>query len=99
MGTVDIGHDVQIEVLHSALAGGAAVGLDYTHPGKEGRRCAGFIYFDTPAVRETFEPSPNIMWTVEQQEPLTLSPSLLCKACGHHGFIRDGRWVPAGGGA
>lgn len=26
---------------------------------------------------------------------LTLSPSLLCTACGHHGFVQQGRWVPA----
>lgn len=28
-------------------------------------------------------------------DPLTLTPSLLCDTCGLHGFIRDGRWVPA----
>lgn len=95
MSTIDIGHGVQIEILRSSLAGGAVVGLDYTHPGKD-RPCAGFLYFDTPKVREVFEPSPGAMWTVEQDEPLTLSPSLLCRACGHHGWIRDGRWVPAG---
>ena len=27
-------------------------------------------------------------------DPLTVAPSLLC-ACGDHGFIRDGKWVPA----
>ena len=34
-------------------------------------------------------------WTVESRDPLTLSPSLACRICGHHGFIRGGRWVPA----
>jgi hypothetical protein len=29
------------------------------------------------------------------EEHLTVSPSLLCRTCGNHGFIRDGRWVPA----
>lgn len=33
-------------------------------------------------------------WQVESWEPLTLSPSLLCRSCGLHGFIREGRWVP-----
>jgi hypothetical protein len=32
-------------------------------------------------------------WTVESQEPLTLSPSILRIECGCHGFIRDGKWV------
>ena len=27
-------------------------------------------------------------------DPLTISPSLLCR-CGDHGFIREGRWIPA----
>ncbi len=31
-------------------------------------------------------------WELVSLEPLTLSPSLLCRACGHHGFIRNGRW-------
>jgi hypothetical protein len=32
---------------------------------------------------------------IGDEEHLTISPSVLCRACGHHGFIRDGRWVPA----
>lgn len=27
--------------------------------------------------------------------PLTIEPSILCPDCRTHGFIRDGRWVPA----
>lgn len=34
-------------------------------------------------------------WQLHSLEPLTLSPSLLCKVCGTHGFVRDGKWVPA----
>lgn len=34
-------------------------------------------------------------WTLVSLEPLHLEPSLLCRACGDHGFIRDGKWVPA----
>ncbi len=33
-------------------------------------------------------------WHVESLEPLTLSPSILCK-CGDHGFIRNGQWIKA----
>lgn len=28
-------------------------------------------------------------------EPLTLRASLACDACAVHGFVRDGKWVPA----
>jgi hypothetical protein len=34
-------------------------------------------------------------WDVLSLEPLTLSPSLLCKVCGKHGFIQEGKWIPA----
>lgn len=34
-------------------------------------------------------------WVIECAEPLTVSPSILCIRCRTHGFIRDGRWVPA----
>lgn len=33
-------------------------------------------------------------WTVVQRDPLTVVPSILCEACGLHGFITDGQWVP-----
>ena len=33
-------------------------------------------------------------WQIEQEDPLTLSPSLRC-GCGHHGWIRNNIWVEA----
>lgn len=48
-----------------------------------------------------FESAPahlsGARWTVEDpdEEHLTLSPSVVCRTCGHHGFVRAGRWVPA----
>lgn len=32
-------------------------------------------------------------WTVQQADPLTVTPSILCHSCGCHGFITNGRWV------
>lgn len=49
---------------------------------------AGWIQF---AIGDVLPPA----WELLQREPLTLGGSLLCRACGRHGFIRDGRWVPA----
>jgi len=34
-------------------------------------------------------------WTLDEAEPLTVSPSILCGSCGTHGFIRDGAWHDA----
>lgn len=33
-----------------------------------------------------------VAWTVECWEPLSLTPSLLCR-CGDHGLIQQGKWV------
>lgn len=60
-------------------------------PGTQGGYCEGAITFDTPVARAHFS---GPYWTVVSWDPLTRSPSLLCH-CGDHGFIRDGRWVPA----
>lgn len=57
----------------------------------DGKRCGGFVTFDTPEAREVTTPQAP-KWTVESWAPLTLSPSLLCRICGHHGFIRQDRW-------
>lgn len=53
--------------------------------------CEGFVHFDVPA--NASETGPK--WTVTSWDPLTLEPSLLCRVCGNHGFIRNGEWVPA----
>lgn len=33
--------------------------------------------------------------TLAARDPLHLEPSLLWSCCGLHGWVRDGRWVPA----
>lgn len=63
------------------------------HLTPEGRPCGSGITFAGPIQSEVGAGGPT--WTVEAWEPLTLSPSLLCRACKDHGFIRGGRWVPA----
>jgi len=84
----DIGHGVRVRPAYypdviEDLAGQLG-GFDYTH------LCLGQETEDYVPVL-----GPGELWTVEKLDPLTLSPSLLCRRCGHHGFIRDGRWVPA----
>jgi hypothetical protein len=34
-------------------------------------------------------------WQLAREDPLTITPSIRCGTCGLHGFITDGRWVPA----
>lgn len=85
----DIGHGIEI--------------AEFTEPGHDGP--AGLLWRHgctaDPRGPESggdsvpFSPPWPDGWTVEQREPLTISPSVLCRACGRHGFIRGGRWCPA----
>lgn len=73
-------------------------GLLLSHDRPDGTgRCSSAITFHGP-VQDQLEPA-RPKWTVEHWDPLTLSPSILCSpdkgGCGLHGYIRDGRWVPA----
>jgi hypothetical protein len=65
---------------------------DDNHGCQQRGYCEAAASMDGPVTRELF--SEHALWQVESWEPLTLSPSILCH-CGDHGFIRDGRWVPA----
>lgn len=68
-------------------------GAILTHRKPDGSECASGMTFDGEAARAAEPERPR--WTVEQWEPLTISPSVLCRTCGDHGHIREGRWVPA----
>jgi hypothetical protein len=95
-----LGHDVLAR--WTVDKGGNRIGVHYSHPMPNppvpGRRCVGSIIFDTDqaraAVPEHFG-NGRAVWQLHSLEPLDVSPSLLCRTCGHHGFIRQGAWVPA----
>jgi len=84
---IDIGHGVTISFTEY---NGVIVGLVEEHDSPAGR-CSGYVRFRIPQNDTIERPS----WIVESMDPLTLSPSVLCTTCQHHGFIRNGRWVPA----
>jgi hypothetical protein len=108
-GRVDIGHDHHMKgfgwypdrELNPQFEGiddvhEMGVTIEHPHRTLPGERCMAAVVFDTPEVRaalskETFD---RPLWQVEQADPLTVSPSILC-VCGDHGYIRDGAWVPA----
>lgn len=64
---------------------------DTTQVSSEDGFSAGGIYFTNAPENLPAEPR----WKMEKADPLTLSPSILCQICGHHGFIQNGQWVPA----
>jgi hypothetical protein len=100
---IDLGHDhklwffgwhpdrelnPQYETKPDIERAGATVG----HKKSDGSDCLGGIWFDVPEAFELV--GGRAVWQVQSWEPLTVSPSLLCH-CGDHGFIREGKWVPA----
>lgn len=65
------------------------IAIEEWHFTPTGALCGGWVPFDVPSQHLV----PNAeKWTVVSYEPLELSPSLLCRSCNHHGFIRRGKW-------
>lgn len=84
------GHRIVFSEYEGEIAGG-----NVKHPPVEGK-CSGdgWISFEGRAWARGFNGKlPS--WTVESENPLTLSPSILCRACGDHGHIRNGKWERA----
>jgi len=66
------------------------IGLQKNHKRADGRWCGGWVGF----VNVEGHPDGS-KHTLVSADPLTVAPSLLCRRCEHHGWIREGRWVPA----
>lgn len=95
-GVIDLGHDV---LVHFTVRGEdeTVVGLIETHPTPDGQGCHGGVVFDVPEA----EGLNGARWQLVSLDPLHIEPSVLCgsasipgSGCGHHGFIRNGRWEP-----
>lgn len=67
-------------------------GIIVAHRHPDGTICEGLVNFDVPANADL---ANRPKWTVESWDPLTISPSVHNTGCGLHGFIRDGKWIPA----
>jgi hypothetical protein len=102
---IDLGYDVFLRFIrwhpdrdlnpqYDGIPDVEKYGANIRHAKPDGSECNGFVTFASD-VQRRIEPNCANTWTVESWEPLTLSPSVLCTMCGHHGFVREGRWVPA----
>lgn len=90
---IDIGLGCFIEF---AQWGGEAAGINEFHRNAAGAWCAGWVAFrGSPWARQFDKVKDYQAWDVVKRDPLTLSPSIKCRACGHHGHIENGRWKPA----
>lgn len=78
-----IGHDHELEYFE---IDGERYGATVFHKRADGTSCACSVFW---GKRE----AP--IWRATSITPLTLEPSIRCLQCGDHGWIREGRWVPA----
>lgn len=90
--TVDLGDG---HTLTFAQYEGEVSGCSIAHKRPDGSDCDGWIAFAGRAWARSFGAGQIATWTVESENPLTLSPSVLCRVCGDHGFVRAGRWEKA----
>ncbi len=82
------------KLVYCKFNGQRRVAANIEHIRPDGSHCKGFVPFAGRAWANEFS-GRITTWDVIQEEPLTLAPSILCKACGDHGFIRNGKWVRA----
>ncbi len=82
---LDIGHD---HYLAYQYRDGQPVGALVWHP-HHGRIVAGGVHW--------VDVGAGPVWDAQHVgEPnITISPSIHCMDCGDHGFVREGKWVPA----
>jgi hypothetical protein len=87
---IDLGHDT---FYTKVMREGEWVAIHEWHRCRSGEYGAGFIAFTERVKPDWWAGGPT--WELISTDPLTLSPSLACQNCPHHGFIREGKWVPA----
>lgn len=76
--------------------GRTLIGIIEFHSKPGGEPCAGSVYFEGVSMPPGDQARPK--WQLLSLDPLHLEPSIHCvppHGCGHHGYIRDGAWVPA----
>lgn len=84
-GAIDIGHDTWI--VRSYYEDEWVGLIEFHRHGSDWS--GGYIPFNGAST------TAGDQWNVESWDPLTLSPSIACRNCDHHGFIRNGEWIPA----
>ena len=91
---IDLGDGHTIEF--SSYEGDHRAGAIVTHKKPDGETCESFISFRGRAWATQFKDGlAEGSWDLVSDDPVTLSPSLACRVCGDHGFVREGRWVRA----
>lgn len=74
---------------------GPVIGYHVWHDCVGGKPQPGGVYLDVPELPGWMREDGRPTWQLISREPLHIEPSVLCRACNDHGFIRGGRWEPA----
>jgi hypothetical protein len=56
-----------------------------------GEICGVLVHFARP-LQKSEKALDYPIWEVKSFKPFEIMPSVICKTCGDHGWIRDGRW-------
>jgi hypothetical protein len=91
---IDLGDNHALEF--SPYKGDIYASAHVDHLTPEGMPCEHFIAITGHAWADEFKQGFTIQsWELLSINPLTLFPSLLCRACGDHGSITNGKWIRA----
>ena len=84
------GVEIRWSTRYNAPEGADYCGGILSHPAADSPtgRCEGSFFLKGSGMDGKAE------WDILNDQPLTLAPSFLCH-CGFHGWVREGRWVPA----
>jgi hypothetical protein len=97
---LDLGHDHTVTFTSTyGEPDGDWLGAIVSHRKPDGTPClGGSVLFEVSrhgvAATESQRQGRHT-WQVQSWEPPTLWPSLRCRLCGDHGWVREGRWVAA----
>lgn len=89
---LDIGDEHEIEFV--SYKDDDCTGINVFHKTTDGKDCIGWVPFRGRLWESGFAGKIEA-WNVLSMEPLTLSPSIACRACKDHGYIRNGKWERA----
>lgn len=75
-------------IIQRYFVNGRFVGFMEHHPNQNDpkRWCGGYVGFEVTPL------TPAAHHQLVSSHPLTVAPSLQCRSCGHHGFVKSGRW-------